>query len=295
MISLFSLFGFLTLILGSILVAAAIATLMVRQVREIGAMKAVGAGSRQIAAIYLLTIAAIALPAILLGIPTSRLLAKILADIIATLLNLNIHSQAIPAWVPLVQLLSGLFVPLSIAFFPIRKASKMTVREAMGNYGVSAQAQSGRSVVAKGSTRIRRTRTSFALAARNIFRQKSRLCMTLLLLSTGGGMFMTALNISQAWDMNLQKISKSKLYDLEVQLAEPISAGTPVLSRIEQITAVKTVEGWSMLPMAFYRGTEFSITRTYPDKGHGSAFIFGLDPETTRNSIRCFRYLLPII
>ena len=65
--------------------------------------------------------------------------------------------------------------------------------------------------------------TPFSLALRNAFRQRSRLALTLGLLAAGGAMFMTALNVSEAWDKNLKRIYVQRLYDQEIKLNDRIN------------------------------------------------------------------------
>ncbi len=279
-LSLFALFGFATLILGAILTAVVISTLMVRQIREIGVMKALGARSGQIAAIYLGMIVLIALAAVGLGLPVSRLLSWLLIEAVADLLNVTIQNSSPPLWAPMVQLFSGLLVPVCMAFLPVRRAGKMSIRTALGNYGISQSLPSKPALAATSKVRLRFSNPSLNLAVRNIFRQKTRLVMTLLLLAAGGGLFMTTLNISKAWDTNIQKIQKVRLYDLEIRLAETRAVDSTLPDRIRMLPEVKAVEGWQMLPMAFDRGLAFHPIRTYPDKRHGSAYIFGLEPDS---------------
>ena len=64
---------------------------------------------------------------------------------------------------------------------------------------------------------------TFRLALRNAFRQRSRLALTLGLLAAGGAMFMTALNVSEAWDKNLKRIYVQRLYDQEIKLNDRIN------------------------------------------------------------------------
>ncbi len=136
-LSLFTSFGFLTLILGAILVANAMATLMAKQVREIGVMKTIGATSLTIARWYFLLITALAAVAIGVGVPLSRLATWALVGAIANLLNLDIFDRSVPHGVLAVQVASGLLIPIAVAAFPIAKASRTTIAEALTSYGVS--------------------------------------------------------------------------------------------------------------------------------------------------------------
>ncbi len=277
-LSLFTFFCFMILMLSSILVATSISTLMVKQVREIGIMKTIGANSLQISTLYIIMIVLLCAVAVVLAIPLSCYTAAVFYTQISVLLNLTIFNGAIPAWVFWVQILSGVFIPLIAALFPVLRGSRITVREAMDNYGVSKQ-NFGKGLLEGLLSGLKFFSETFTLSIRNVFRKRSRLIMTLTLLSSGGAMFMTALDVSKAWDANLEKIYKYRHYDLEVRLNDPIAAGD-VLDKIKNIPGIKSVEAWGYSTTSFTRDSPFEIVHTYPDKGHGSFIMLGLPAKT---------------
>lgn len=266
--SIFVTFSFLLLILGSILVATSMATLMVKQVRQIGVMKTIGANSFQITKLYLVMVILLCIVALLIAIPLSQLAASAFYKQIAVLLNLEIRNASIPYWVPLLQIGSGILIPLIAAAFPVIRGSQITVKSALDNYGVTQGTFSGTSWMMKLSQAGLFSET-FKMSIRNVFRQRSRLLMTLGLLAAGGAMFMTALNVSTAWDENLKRIYSQRLYDLEVRLNNPLSSDS-IIKKIEAIPGVKVVESWSYTSTSFNNNNGIEVTGTYPDKGHGS-------------------------
>lgn len=270
-LTLFIVFSFLTLFLASILVATSTSTLMTRQVREIGVMKTIGATSHQVAGLYLLMMSGLSIVAVAVAIPLSRISASVLITATAGLLNLTIFSASIPLWVTLVQTLSGIFVPLLAVMNPVLRGSRITVREAFNNYGVS-QSSFGSGLSASLS-RLRLFNRSFTLALRNVFRHRSRLAMTMGLLAAGGAMFMTALNVSRAWDSSVGKIYAYRHYDLELRLAEPDRSQQETLRKIAEIPGVKTAEYWQVVSMSFTKDGSYDTTRSYPDMGHGRSLM----------------------
>jgi putative ABC transport system permease protein len=194
-------FSAMTLVLGAILVASSLAAMLARQVREIGVMKTIGARQGQIARLYAALVLAIGISAIILAIPAGLVGAGVLARAVANLLNFTITNATVPAWVFGIQALAGVLVPLAVAYVPIRRASRLTVREAMDQYGVSPE-----------SLRARTARFPWAL--RNALRRPTRLALTLGLLAAGGAMFMTALNVSGSWERNIAKVYETRFYDV---------------------------------------------------------------------------------
>jgi putative ABC transport system permease protein len=277
-LSIFIIFSFLILILGSILVATSVATLMVKQVRQIGVMKTIGANSNQIGSQYLVMILILCGAALILSVPASRIAAPAFYIQIAVLLNLNIVDTTIPHWVPILQITSGIVIPLIAAGFPVLRGSRVSVRTALDNYGVNVRAY--KQIGGHFLSSLFFLNDTFKLSIRNVFRQRSRLIMTLGLLAAGGAMFMTALNVAKAWEENLNRIYTQRLYDLEVRLNDRVESG-PIISQLNDMPGVSTAEAWDYAPTSFFDEHAHEITYTYPDKGHGSFTMLAL-PQTTK-------------
>jgi putative ABC transport system permease protein len=277
--TIFIIFSFLILILGSILVATSMATLMVKQIRQIGVMKTIGATSQQITGLYLVMITILCIVALVIAIPLSRLAAVGFYNQIAVLLNLEIRNSSIPLWVALLQVGAGVIIPLIAAAFPVIRGSRISVRSALDNHGVNQLSINKNSWTVKLS-QLDFFSETFRLSIRNVFRQRSRLVMTLGLLAAGGAMFMTALNVSEAWNENLKRIYLQRFYDLEVRLNNSMRADS-LLEKIKTIEGVNEAEGWNYSPTSISKANSFEVTQTYPDKGHGSFTMQAL-PVPTR-------------
>lgn len=275
----FIVFAFLILILGSVLISASMATLMVKQVRQIGIMKTIGAGSFKITRLYLYMMFIICVLALMVAIPTSRIVAVAFYKQIAALLNLDIRDNAIPLYVPLIQICAGIIIPFAAAIVPVIRGSRISVRLALDNYGVTTKRAVANAWMLKVS-RITGKSEIFVLSIRNVFRQRSRLIMTCGLLAAGGAMFMTALNISEAWNKSLQHIYTQRLYDMEVRLNYAVPADS-IVDRIKNIPGVRFAESWHSSSASFVKNNGYKITNTYPDKGHGSFMVQAL-PVPTR-------------
>jgi putative ABC transport system permease protein len=92
-------------------------------------------------------------------------------------------------------------------------------------------------------------------------------------------MFMTALNVSEAWDKNLKRIYVQRLYDQEIRLNDRIKPDS-VLLRIKSLRGVTSVEGWDYSSTSVVKESNYEVTSTYPDKGHGSFTILALPVDT---------------
>lgn len=91
---------------------------------------------------------------------------------------------------------------------------------------------------------------------------------------------MTALNVSEAWDENLKRIYVQRLYDQDVKLNSRINADS-VIDRVKTLNGINVAEGWDYSATSVVKESEYEITRTYPDKGHGS-FVMQAMPLPTQ-------------
>jgi putative ABC transport system permease protein len=271
-------FAVMALLLSAILMANSLAAMLARQVREIGVMKTLGARSGQIAGLYVVFVGLVGLASVLLAIPVGMLGARAFTGVIAELLNFTVTNAAIPGWAYAVQALSGILVPLAMAAIPIRRASRTTVRQALDDYGVSAD-------------RLHARFASLPTPLRNALRQPARLALTLGLLSIGGAMFMTAINVKRGWEANLAKVYETRSYDVEILLQSPQPVA--LAERLRSLPGVRAVEAWGFSPAAFSKPGEIDVVRTYPDRGHGSMAVMGPPPGTTliRFPLRAGRWL----
>jgi len=272
-------FSVLALLLSAILVATVIAGLLAQQIRQIGAMKTIGARTRQIAGMYIGFILLMSGVALALAVGPSIVVGRLYARGVADLLNFTIVYDTIPVWVFAVEVAAGLLVPLLVAAYPIVRASWITVYEAITDYGVSAD-----TVELPGSfARLRafsRLNSTLLLALRNTFRRRGRLLLTLGLLSVSGALFMTGLNIRDGWDRIVADGVAARRYDMEIRLSQPEEIA-PLIARLRAIPGAQTVEAWGYSPTTRTQPGVIDVVRTYPDGGHG-AFALRAPPADTR-------------
>lgn len=257
-------FAGLGLILAAVLVATVIGGLLAQQVRQIGVMKAIGARTRQLAGMYAAQVLLLGVTATAIGIPLSAWAGRAYAGVVAELLNLDLGSTAIPPRVPLIQVAAGVLVPLLVAAVPIRRAARITVREAISDYGVRQETVSAR---LKGLNR------TLLMALRNAFRRPARLALTLGLLAAGGALFLTGLNVAAGWQRNSDEGLAARHYDLDVRL---VAADPALAERLRQVPGVRRIEEWGYAPTS-----ASDVVTTYPDGGHGSFALRGVPDHTT--------------
>jgi putative ABC transport system permease protein len=273
-----NLFAVLALLLSGVLVGTTVEAMMARQVREIGVMKAVGAGTGQIARLYLAMMLVLGVGALVLAVPSSLWAARALAGMAAYNLNIKIASAAVPGWVLALVCAAGLLVPLLAAAVPVGRASRTTVQNAIHDSGTPLEAFGARRFDAWLS---RRSGLSplLALGMRNAFRRRGRLILTLGLLAAGGAMFLAGRDTAAAWKLRLAEVRSGRKYDVAIRFQQPEPAAK-ALAVARGVPGVTSAEAWSTAPAAWGDETGLHVAHTYPDKGHGSFQVTGLPADT---------------
>jgi putative ABC transport system permease protein len=148
----------------------------------------------------------------------------------------------VPAWVYLLEALVGLLVPLLAAAWPVARGTRVSVREALSDYGV-AQGGFGTTAFDRALASHSGTARPLLLSLRNAFRRRARLVLTLTTLAAGGLFFMSALNVRATLVRTIDRLFDSVKYDLSVGLAglQPLET----LERaVRRTPGVVRAEGW---------------------------------------------------
>ncbi len=239
---LLELFGLVSLVLSGFMAATLISALLSQQVRQIGVMKALGANTRQIMGLYLGMVLLISIAALLIGLPLAAIAGQAFAVPALTLLNFNIISSAVPHWAFSMQVLLGLLIPLLSALYPIYRGSRITVKEAVNDQGITTtQVGARRSGQFLGKL-FGRSRL-LALAIRNVFRRRGRLLLVLVMLAAGTAAFIAALSSAASWNTTIDRSFAAANYDIDVRLGQAYQADA-VENSIRDVPGVADVEAW---------------------------------------------------
>jgi len=266
---LFSIFAGLTVVLAAVLCASLLSITMARQAREIAIMKTLGATRRQIRLTYACMLAIIACLALGLAAGPTRILGRFAANNIAALINFDIASTAVPHWVYATQAWVGLVLPLLAAAPAINGASRGSVLASINNHGAGAARPGLERWISRQRNLVRQA------ALRNALRVPKRLLLTVCLLGVGGGLFIGAMSVADAWESMTGEVLRTRHYDIEVHLDDPPS---PTL--LAALGGLERVEPWGFAPVALDSESGLPLSRTYPDGSHGSFTLVGVPPDT---------------
>ena len=215
MITVNRLLALIALLLTSLLICNTINIVITEQVKIIGTMKAIGGTRRRIMGNYLISIAIYSVVGTLAGLVLGIIVGYQLAALFAQLVNIDLGPFQLSFWVVATSIAAGIIVPLIAALFPLWAGTRITVREAMATYGVSAG--TGRSTNALGS-RLTWVPQTVWLGTRGIFRRPMRVFLTVLALTIAAAVFMTVQTTANSIGYTLNQEVNSYTSDVSVQL-----------------------------------------------------------------------------
>lgn len=235
-------FGLLCLVLSGFITAVLITSLLSQQVRQIGVMKALGASARQIMGIYTGMVLSLSVVALAIGIPLGVIAGRSFAFSTLEMLNFNVTNGTIPLWAYTVQAALGILVPLVTALYPIFRGSRVTIREAIRDYGVSLK-NFGTGRFDSLFENVRSLPRPLVLSLRNTFRRRGRLVLALVMLAVGGASFIASLGSAASWNKTIDKSFANINYDIDIRLGKQYPADA-IEKSIRTIQGVKAVEAW---------------------------------------------------
>jgi putative ABC transport system permease protein len=264
-------FALLTLLVCSFLIVNLITAMLTGQVREIGVMKSLGAHAGQIAVMYLGFAFLLGLLASAIALPAAIFIARPYAALNANMLNFSTDGYAIPWWAVAMQLAVGCLLPVLAAIFPVRRACRLSVNAALRDSGIAADAGTSslqRRIAIPGIGR------PLLLSIGNAFRRRQRLLLTLLVLATGGAVFLGAGNLRLAVRASVDLLFSSQHYDVVLRLADAHPAAQ-IEAAAATVSGVARVEAWA--------SDHASVAHT--DGTSGNSFtLIGLPADSAMNA-----------
>lgn len=259
--------GWMTVLLSCFLIINSITALMTQQTRQIGIMKATGGGTLQITGMYVTLILGFGLGALAIAIPLANGAARNIGDGMAAWLNFYPATYSGYPSTIIQQIIVALVVPVLAALWPIFNSVRVTVREAISDYGIKFRGKPKDTAVGKRTVLIPRP---IRLSLRNAFRRKARLALTLFTLVLAGAIFIGVFNLWASFDKVINDIQGYFLADINISFNRSYRFDK-VANMAESIPGVKSVEGWLQYP-----GTLIS-----DDKEAGTQIVFVAPPSNS--------------
>lgn len=234
--------GVLALLLSAFLVVNTMSALLNQQIQQIGIMKTVGALRRQLMAIYIANTIAFGLLSLLIGVPLGALGALGITNYMAGLLNFDISSFRLPSHVLAQEVAVGIITPVLAALYPIVTGTRISIREAIGDYGVG-KGQFGQGVLDRVLGAVRVLSRPVLISLRNTFRRKGRLILVLITLTLASAIVISVLSVQVSLLNTVDDALGYWQYDIRVGLAKPYRIQA-VESEAMSVPGVTDVESW---------------------------------------------------
>jgi putative ABC transport system permease protein len=213
---------------------------MRREVRLVGIMKAMGARWHQVAMQYLLLVGPLALAVTAIALPAGAAIGRIVVRYYANALNIDVVDWDVAARLALEEGALTLGVALAAMAWPIVRASRMSVHEAIHDPGIASALGAGsrvaRSIALPGGMR-------WTFAVRNTLRRPLRLALILLALSSGGALLLTLHSNYESLMSVIDTSLAAQGHDIEVFMPRAVP-GAVLESVARRVAGVELAEAW---------------------------------------------------
>lgn len=232
--------GLLAFLMGAVLVSQLMASILAKQVRQIGILKAIGASRRQVLNIYLTMVLVFGVSAGVIAIPLAVSSGYAFSYFVAGKLNFEILTQHLPVHLYFALIAASLLLPIMLSLPAIMKGINISVHDALSDYGISPDAMGA----ATQKVSVLWMPRTLLLALRNSLRQKKRLTITVVTMALGVAIFSTGFNVRASLATLLEDISNSMKHDVQVVLRNQIPR-EPAVSVFAAIKNVERIETWN--------------------------------------------------
>lgn len=232
--------GLLAFLMAAVLVSQLMASLLAKQVRQIGVLKAIGATRFNIFQIYGAMILIFGIIAGAIAIPLAIVSGYAYASFVAKILNFEILTTDLPNYIYICLIVASLILPLIFSLPSLLKGTAISVQDAISDYGIKQNASSDK----KGFITRFSLPYNLILAIRNTMRQKKRLFITVITMALGVAIFSTGFNVRSSLAALLSDVKNGMQYDVQVVLNDQIPKEEALLA-FKNISNVSRIETWN--------------------------------------------------
>lgn len=232
----------LAIFLSAGLVVNTISAILGQQIKQIGIMRSVGAIRRQLIGMYVANVIVYSIAGLVIGLPLGLLGAWWLTSFAASYLNFDVSAITLDPVVTGLQIGVGLIMPVAVALYPITAGTRISIYDAIYQYGLSSEGDGG--WIEAMLSKLRNLHPPLMLSLRNTFRKKTRLAFTLITLTLAGAMFMSVFSTRASLNEQITQVSRYVAFDASVNLVSGVTRTTAEREAM-RIPGVTVAEGWS--------------------------------------------------
>jgi putative ABC transport system permease protein len=236
--------GIIILMLSSLLMINIISAMLAQQVRQIGMMKAIGARTYQIFILYETSILITGILALIVAVPLSILGTRISIGIIAGIINFNMGNNNIPISILILQMVLSILIPVLAALIPILSGVRVTVHEAINDYGLN-KSNFGEGTIDRILSYVRGLPRPLLLSLRNTFRRKTRVALTLLALTLSSAIFIAVLSVYAGLIATLDEALNYYEFDIVAAFSRPYRI-EQISAEVDRVPGIVNAETWGI-------------------------------------------------
>lgn len=236
--------GIFILILSSALIINTMNALMAQHIRQIGVIKLVGGQRNQIIGMYLALVVFFSLISLLVAIPASAYVGRILCANILPVLNGRLLTPDLFIYIPeviIIQTIVTLIIPVMAALRPIVQGASIPIHKALTANLINHATKPGRFDLWLDN--IRSKDGIITLGIRNTFRQKGRLLLTIFTLSLGCAIFISVFNVELSLEKQIERVLQYNQADLFLNMDRNYLI-EEINYQIQQVPGVVKSEAW---------------------------------------------------
>jgi putative ABC transport system permease protein len=272
-------FGIMAFILSSVLCASTISSLMARQRRESGILRAIGASGGRIFSGYLALAFSISAFSLAISLPAARLLSIAYAHYAAGILNFTIASTAIGIAPFIAQIILGLIVPAAVTAIPLYAQSRMSVSDCLSDNSLSEKTRKPKKSAKSGKA------PGFAassLPLRNAARKPLRLAFAALAIGIGMALFLAAGSIRTSIKWTIDNSAEAQSFDIALWLSasasqEDFRSALAGLNGLDRVALAVRTNAVLVNPDGSASDRAFNATFLAPEQGI-------IDPEKSEGA-----------
>jgi putative ABC transport system permease protein len=284
-IMILSVMAILALILGLFLVINTVNAVVAQQVPQIGVLKAIGGTTRQMLLLYLSSVLIYGCSALLLAVPLAALAAQAATRGLLQLLAIpadSVFHVSQPAVIQ--QAIIALCVPLLAALWPVFSGVRITVRQAISNYGIGGGF--GKGLLDRLLSRLRFLPRTVSLTIRNTFRRKGRVVLTEITLVMAGVVFIMVTSSGASFTYTINYLTDTLGLRVLINFQRPYRSA-------EIVNIVEAQPHIDRSEMQLFQASTL-FTQAEADKGD-DVFISAVRPESKllKLPVTSGRWLVP--
>ena len=261
--SLLRILAIVAVVMSGILILNTVTTLVAEQTAIVGAMKAAGGTRGAIMRGYLVSVGIYSLLATPPGLMLGVLAGYALGSLLAGSVPIDIGPFVLQWWIVAVGLAVGFGVPILAALLPLWNGTRISVRDALAAYGVSAGGGNG--LMARLGQQMTWVSQTVWLGLRGVFRKRWRAALTLLTLTLAGASFLVVQTASASVAHAVGSVDANLAADIHVDTAQPVSLAQ-LRSQLSAVGNVARVEHY---------GPDDTVTTRW-----GRMDMLAFDPDT---------------